>query len=227
MSKEFFIGNKRYIIKNDNNDIRIYLADKFGNPSIELALTPFSDIMSKQYLTYDIDLSFKKLLNNFNKKYPIDKVSIPEKIITTKDHHLYLFYRKDNIYSIYNIKAKDIEEDNNYNRLLHQLLNGKSINVGNYILSTDTFYKLLNKDIDINNINDDYTKEIINDLIILYENLFGKINTSQDNGTGNVNSKVKVRKAGFASKLFIICLSFFSIGVIVALIIVIINKFMS
>ena len=32
MSKEFFIGDSRYIINEDNNDFKIYPADKNGYP---------------------------------------------------------------------------------------------------------------------------------------------------------------------------------------------------
>lgn len=221
MNKEFRINNKRYIVNFENNEIRIYLADKFGNPSLELSLTPFSDLKF-DYVSYDIDKLFLTTINYFNQKYPIDKVSISEKLIITKDNNIYLLYKNNNFYSIDKVKLKDIydEKTNYYKQLLNLLLNGKSITINNYILSPNYFYKLLNKEVDIDN---DDIKEEINQLINLYNKLFGEVINSSD--SGNTNAKVKVRKAGYISKLFIICLSFFTIGVIVALIIVIINKF--
>ena len=201
MSKEFFIGDSRYIINEDNNDFKIYPADKNGYPKQdEIALTPFSDLLSKE--AYGTDFAFINAVINFNKNYPVFKVSIIDKLIITKDYKIYLFYKNNNKFGIYKIKINDI---NNYNEEYYKEL----------------LYKVLNNEISVNDIRDIRAREYITKLVSQYnENI-----VSNEGGSSSENAKVKVRKSGFASKLLIICLSFFTIGVITVLVIVIINKF--
>ena len=201
MSKEFFIGDSRYIINEDNNDFKIYPADKNGYPKQdEIALTPLSDLLSKE--AYETDFAFINAVINFNKNYPVFKVSIIDKLIITKDYKIYLFYKNNNKFGIYKIKINDI---NNYNEEYYKEL----------------LYKVLNNEISVNDIRDIRAREYITKLVSQYnENI-----VSNEGGSSSENAKVKVRKSGFASKLLIICLSFFTIGVITVLVIVIINKF--
>ena len=227
MNKEFKLNDRRFIVNFENNDIRIYLADKHGNPSLELSLTLFNDL-KQEYVSYDLDKTILNLINNFNQKYPVLKVSISEKLIITEDYNIYLLFKNNNLYSIRKIPLYDIldEKINYYKQLLYQLLNGNSVSVKDYILSSNYFYQLLNEDVIINDILDEEVKEVVIQLLNTYKKLFGEVITNKsEGGTGNENAKVKVKKAGYISKLFIICLSFFSIGVFVALMIVIINKF--
>lgn len=227
MNKEFKLNDRRFIVNFENNDIRIYLADKHGNPSLELSLTLFNDL-KQEYVSYDLDKTILNLINNFNQKYPVLKVSISEKLIITEDYNIYLLFKNNNLYSIRKIPLYDIldEKINYYKQLLYQLLNGNSVSIKDYILSSNYFYQLLNEDVIINDILDEEVKEVVIQLLNTYKKLFGEVITNKsEGGTGNENAKVKVKKAGYISKLFIICLSFFSIGVFVALMIVIINKF--
>ena len=143
MDKEFFVENRHYIVQKENNFFRIFLADKNGNPAIELALTNYNDVINKPYITYDMDNSFVSFIKSFNNKYPVQFISYPEKLIITTDYSIYYLKKENNMFSIYNIVQKKIDKKNEINnnsinnQLLNKLLLGQTISIGNYILSTD------------------------------------------------------------------------------------------
>lgn len=226
MDKEFIIDDKKYILNIKDNNVRIFLADNKGNPSIELNLTLYDDLNDKAYVTYDIKKSFITSLDYFNNQYPIHSFSYTKKLIITKDYNIYLLKKNNGLFSVYKVSTKDFENNdtgNNYNQLLNELLLGKTINVGSYIMSSDSFYKFLTGEVSIDIIDDNDSKNIILSLINNYKRLFGN-NISE--GTGAENAKIKVRKAGFINKLFMISLSCFTAGIVVTLIFVIIKKYL-
>ncbi len=229
MDREFRIGDKYFILKEKDNKVRIFLADKKGNPYFELALIPYDDLNTKAYLSYDINPTFIKSINSFNNTYPVESVAYLEKIIVTKDHKLYLLVKNNNRFGVYLIETnevKDLNNCNNYNYLLNKLLNGETVNIDNYILSRENFYNILSNPKIIDGIIGENAKNVVNSLVILYKKIFGvQEKNVTDGGSGSENSKVKVRKAGFANKMFMISLSCFSLGIVIALIIVLLNRY--
>ena len=231
MDKEFFVENRHYIVQKENEFFRIFLADKNGNPSIELALINYNDVVNKPYITYDMDNSFISLIKSFNNKYPVQFISYPEKLIITTDYNIYYLKKENNMFSIYNIVQKNIDRNNQIknnsinNQLLNKLLLGKTISIGNYILSIDAFYSFLKGEASVDSVLDQFTRDSIIELIELYKKVFGEsVPTVSDGGNGNVNAKVKVRRAGFANRIFMISLAGFTFGIISTLIFIIITK---
>lgn len=229
MDREFRIGDKYFILKEQNNKVRIFLADKNRNPYVELALIPYEDLNEKNYLSYDIEPAFINTINSFNDMYPVESVSNAEKIIVTRDHDLYLLVKNNNRFGVYPLGTNDVKslyDGNNYNYLLNKLLQGEALNFDNYILSRETFYNILSNPKIIDSIIGENAKNMVYSLVELYKQIFGNQEKNVgDGGSSSENAKVKVRKAGFANKMFMICLSCFSFGVIIALIIVLLNRY--
>lgn len=226
MDGDFYLDNNRhFIVQIVDRNVRIFIANKQGLPTIELSLIPYDVFNNKDYVRHGIDNSFINLVNNLNSNCPLFAISPQERILITSDFKI-LYVVKNNGYSVYPVNVKydnKIYSDNKLKKIIDDLNLGYEVNIDGYTINKDGFYTCLNDPSVLNRISDEKVKKIYFKLVDFYNK---NNKTDLQGGSGSENAKVKIKRAGFANRLFMICLAAFSTGIIVAFIFIVINKYL-
>lgn len=189
----------------------------------------------QQIGSYLIDLeTIKRCINNSNifKSIPDEETkntltSIADLYRQKQNNKLSSFAQEANKQNIDNNTNNDNNQqkitEEKYKTLYNKILNDQTFNIGNINLSYDIIKEYSKDESLLNNIEDNKIKEVFINLIKLY-----KINqkNNEEIPGGSSNAKVKVKRAGFASRLLILSLAGFTTGIVVTFVFIILKKYL-
>lgn len=174
------------------------------------------DEETKNTLTSIADIYRQKLNNKLSSFAQEEEKNIKQEQHTTNENNQYNMKDENN-------EHKRIQvTDEQYKILYNKLLNGQTINIGNINLSYDTIKEFSKDENLLNNIEDNRIKDVFINLIKLYK--LDQKNNEEIAG-GSSNAKVKTKRAGFASRLFILSLAGFTTGIVVTFVFIMLKKY--
>lgn len=222
-------NHKLFLISKNNNKYNV--TEILVDYTIENEKSTYSELLYKmsngEQVNIDgylIDLNIiQKCVNNDSIINSIKNEKAKETLFGIVDVYKQQINNKLSAFANNEVKSNSSNTDEKYSILYNKLINGQTINIGNFILSYEILKQIVLDENIINQIHDQEIKDILLKLITIYKN--DKNNYEEITG-GSSDSKAKVkRRAGFANKMFMISLACFSFGIIVALIVVVLNKF--
>lgn len=219
---------ENYIMNINDNDIKIFKPMKNNPVGVDVVIYKISDLNNYDYMKFDLTPKQKMFANMFFKlPIKLTYICFCENFAIDESNNILYFTlnNKKNRYDLNVIKPNIIDKNiielqDKYKTIIDTLNSGKDVLIDGLHISSDNYRKCVedSTQIEIFNYNEKLKSIYIN--LLTYNQ---KINSVSDINYG-IKSTQYQSNYGFINKIFIIALSGFTLGIVIAFIIVIFKK---